>query len=132
MIKANELRIGNIIQDKIELETRLVVFKLEDGIITCGSEDFSYPYMADTLKGIPLTEKVLHECRCIRGNDEAMWRNPYGIWLTQIADSSRFYITGLRIGHSIGFLHELQNVTFCLTGEELFAWPVSKDLKVVR
>jgi hypothetical protein len=54
MIQASELRVGNIISDIIGLEKHLVVYKIEYGIITCGNDDFNYPYLAESLKPIRL------------------------------------------------------------------------------
>ena len=113
MIQANELRIGNFIQDIISLEKNLVVYKIEDGIITGGDEDFNYPYLAETVKGIELTPDILDKIR----------------WGGYIKFSIGSYFRIDDVGHllyrsdysgvNINYLHQLQNLYYLLRGSEL-------------
>ena len=130
MINANELRIGNYLQDEIELEKMLPVFKIEPGIITCGDEDFTYPYLAETLKPIPLTPEILEKAGY-------QYRNEHrgGGAIMDHADGQSIGIRregGLRMllawKAPIDYLHQLQNLHFALTGTELSITPSSEGL----
>jgi len=118
MIQANELRIGNNVQDVGVLEKNLTVYKLENGIIVCGDEGFSYPYLSEHLQGIPLTHDVFINC---------------GFTFLEIGRTERYKLNRLYINHAkcfggyfkyghftkIKYLHQLQNLYFALTGQEL-------------
>lgn len=126
MIKASELRVGNVIQDAISLETNLIVFKIEDGIITCGDDDFSYPYLTESLIPIPLSEEVLLACGFeIVNNDLTFVAKPNGnchiVFIKEI-DEYMVSVTGafgmVQLPR-INSLHELQNLYYALTKTEL-------------
>lgn len=124
-MKASELRIGNWVQGQSLSIPRLHI--QHDGkLMLTGYGIDAIERGLLSVSPIPLTPEILEQCGCIRGNDKTMWRNPYGVWLTQIADSQRFYVSGFRAGHSIGYLHEFQNVTFSLTGQELVYSPIKE------
>ncbi len=116
MVNARELRIGNAIWDqrrgKIKWVNHRVINDLE-----------SHPNPLE-YTGIPLTEEILlKRCCCYQGEDKEMWRNPQGVWITRIAPNplfiDEFFIEGFKRGHTIKYLHQFQNATFVLTGEEL-------------
>lgn len=119
-IRANELRIGNILQDAIRLEKALIVYKIEPEVIVCGSEDFNYPYLVEMLDPIPLTPEILEKAgfQTIDMNDLGLyislkisrdiglnWNNK-SIWIGE-------YNT------KVVYLHQLQNIYFALAGKEL-------------
>ena len=118
----NELRIGNHVSDIIDLENFLTVVRIDDGIITCGNEDFKHTYLSEQLKPIPLTPEVLRGCGFIHEivNDDN------GL------DGDSIYKKGkivfMHTEHdwywdndfpAIKYLHQLQNLFYSLVGEEL-------------
>lgn len=73
-----------------------------------------------SLSGIPLTPDVLHKA----GFDDSLTKGELILYLDQgfiVYDGKEcfFEIDGDRIGKEIKYLHQLQNLYFALTGEEL-------------
>lgn len=117
MIKANELRIGNWINYK-SVPTSVTMVgqygiqsKTEDTLINA---KFSTP----DLKPIPLTPEILYQC--------GFELFPWG-WVSNVANKRSLRITAFhflfeREGQTslkIESLHQLQNLFFALTGEDL-------------
>lgn len=130
MIKANELRIGNKVTDEWyeSFKTIITVESINDkGINLAIEDDGNYPECAqtwiepedrlDNLFGIPLTEEILLRCgfeKVDQGYDKK------GIFISEylgypIYNPFGDYIDSAPCAH----LHELQNLYFALTGEEL-------------
>lgn len=146
MINAAELRLGNRLSDMANLEINLIVYKIEDGIITCGDKDFDYPYLAETLKPIPLTEDILLKCGFEKKGSEGWFHkdyiafdlgdegvdeldhrylmHPVEISINTSSFRANIYNTmddeqGATPKVKIKTLHQLQNLYFALTGQEL-------------
>lgn len=122
IMEAKELRIGNYVyyQGNVEkcfsLRNSGVDFyrgKTKNGIITQG-------YVYDAIQPIPLTEEILLKCGFIRRwNAPAMLIN-YGelqsVFTINIVKNEFYFTYGdLQVKH----LHQLQNLYFALTNEEL-------------
>ena len=111
MIKANELRIGNWVNDKI-------------GLVTIGEN--GKINFADVYEPIPLTPEILEKCgfktnklqnlfKRVKEKTEGMKSE---IHLGDYYDERKYYyLVGLNI--RIIYLHQLQNLYFALTNEEL-------------
>lgn len=138
MINANELRIGNLVSNEFyeHFKTKIEVFSINDKGINLEIEDdikwyeivnrFIAPeYTFEKLYGIPLTEEWLLNF----GFDEvySSWYrirydhtcNFIGFDISKTDDKS---MEGLRYYENyvkIKYVHQLQNLFFALTGEEL-------------
>jgi hypothetical protein len=114
MIKANELRVGNWITSQYKEKP----FKVTGGLIAAmddGMDEYS-------LEGIPLTPEILG-----RAGFEEIYKSP--MHTTFYKDKISYYfwhktnkqyadMGGNQYDH-IKHLHQLQNLYFALTGEEL-------------
>jgi hypothetical protein len=102
MIKANELRVGNWIASQYKEKP----FKVTGGLIAAmddGMDEYS-------VEGIPLTHKILNDAGFnIVGDD-----NFKGI-IYEIENTDEWQYNSTKLKH----LHQLQNLYFSLTGEEL-------------
>jgi hypothetical protein len=133
-MKANELRIGNIIQRKlissyvgehtpmvltVRGTTKGGICIVDDGFVVCESE----------YEGIPLTEEWLVKFGCVRGHKKNYyWRSHLLFELFNITslDNGFKIIAGrltkgciLCISEEIQYVHQLQNLYYALTGAEL-------------
>lgn len=127
MINPNELRIGNYIQDIISLEVDLIVYKIEDGIITCGDEGFHYPYLAESVKGIILSNEILEKV----GFKKINHIHGYSFYSLNSSKVNGCHIDiypektswmSYSVNHC-KYLHQLQNLYYSITGNELqVAW----------
>lgn len=143
-MNAKELRIGNYVQDVEEIEKMLPVYGIESNYIRCGDSAYSYPYLPEHLKGIPLTPKLLEKCGFentgMYENEKRVsdcWAMPYK---RQIEDESRqrifivpYPLTEIKYAFSvenaendfriaiaaIQYLHQLQNLYYALTNTDL-------------
>lgn len=120
MIQSSELRIGNYID--FECSNTVESFHCSEGKITAIHTDHVYVNTIKVprlgmLKTIPLTEEWLLKCgfNKISINYE---KRGIAIWYSS---QSRSYV--FRYGHQsetiIEYVHQLQNLYFALTGEEL-------------
>jgi hypothetical protein len=116
-MKTNEVRLGNLFKDKLtgailevdEIRRETVFFQTKSGPLPDGWE----------AGPIPLTPELLELCGFIRSN----WVEHKGqkvfilreIFEIEI-DKGKFFFEGWELK---GTLHELQNLFFGLTGEEL-------------
>lgn len=106
MVKANELRIGNWVIDNIT--------KAHGQVNHISNKD------DDIYTPIILTDEILLKCRFKYQNilKKIYFKN---VWLfnrfriNETADNGIFYYKELKVDS----LHKLQNLYFCLTGEEL-------------
>lgn len=108
MIKANELRIGNLVNRQ---GSELIV----NGCDIKWFQEDSY----NGLEPIPLTEEILLKCGFKLAIDENIYTLHDTIELTQTDYGNSFYFMGNFIKSDIKHLHQLQNLYFALTGEEL-------------
>lgn len=147
-MKASELRIGNWVTDEFwdSFKTHIKVESIDDkGINSIIQDDGNYPECAqrwiepvcffDQLKGIPLTPEILEKCgfekRIINNafNEYFLPCTPAGYkneWILRYRDYDNN--PGLEFApkldgsiHSFpcNSLHQLQNLYWCLVGEEL-------------
>lgn len=117
-MKPNELRFGNIVYAKNEIETiigierqRVVVFA--NGMIN--GEGVEYK----DIKGIPLTADLLRRFGFTAIEDSNYYDDQYGNQLYFKGDSAIWVFNSHPIRHDIKYLHELQNIYYALIGAEI-------------
>lgn len=124
MIKANDLRAGNIVASKTHniLKTAIEGFTPQGIVFLRGVSTYD---MLSNLEPIPLTPEILEKCRAITravdisfepDNDET-----FVIEADQNTVGEYYYSAGegCRFSRNIKYLHELQNLYFAIVGEEL-------------
>jgi hypothetical protein len=115
-MKASELRIGNILHytddERLKPEIRNKPFYIVADDILYLSEnpdwEFIYP--------IPLTEEILLRCGFKHDCDLINMLCKNGIWFNRKNMEASFLSSKLI---KIKYLHQLQNICYALTGEEL-------------
>lgn len=120
MIQANELRLGNLVQDK-KGKTISIHNINNNGRINQG---FSPSHLIDTLSGIALTESILYKVGFYKADHTdpfggllvKLWEG-YSLRLRRVEFKWTLDFYGLEI--QINYLHQLQNLYFALTGTEL-------------
>jgi hypothetical protein len=133
MINANELRVGNWVNDELYGDFQIVgLINFKDGNQSAFKSLEYYPQSQDTdkLNPIPLTEEWLLKF----GFEESIKSNSYRIlsskneWIiaAQMSTDKKCCKIGLPIDFRIDqymthihFVHQLQNIYFALTNEEL-------------
>ena len=124
-MKANELRIGNWINDNGYNSIIGVIDSHYHAIQISGS-----PRMIalETIEPIPLTEEWLIKFGFdLQTDDEdepdnlckTYWSNDKLDYINYDSKENEFIIMGYSLGIKIYFIHQLQNIYFVLTGEEL-------------
>jgi hypothetical protein len=103
----NELRIGN----KIYYNGKVSTIDLMDFVLIKESDEEQLRYY----KPIPLTEDILIKAGFERINNKYRFKKGWH-WIT--IDNCSLYINDKQIV-LIDYLHQLQNLYFALTGEEL-------------
>lgn len=124
-MKASELRLGNYLQSKNRIVTVTKIYDI--GNIGIGSGD-PYFIFGETpcLKAIPLTKEWLLKFG-FKFAVDSYYFNGFCIWETECGDDkgneSIGYFYELRercmMDRHIQYVHQLQNLYFALTGEEL-------------
>ena len=129
MIKANELRIGNIIN--YQGVKKIVNSLSSESIDVCylaNYGEFKYPNTPiEHIKPIPLTEELLLKCgfisRSFKMSDISIKKDTNLYTLVYDLIKSECYLdldfTFMTLDNEIKYLHQLQNLYFALTGEEL-------------
>ena len=119
-MKVFELRIGNWIEgvDGICQITEI----LKNGVNVTNPDD-TPPHYFDWIEPIPLTEEWLLKFGFenkgrILSSDVISYVNKFGAEVRHYTEY-RFFIPELRTGIWIQYIHQLQNLYFALTGEEL-------------
>lgn len=111
-MKAEELRIGNYYaiaeNDGIKYKQVKWLINSSNGFFS-GDDNLTY-----AAKSIPLTEEWLRRFEYDKTN-EIEWQGHYH----QIEELSQGLFTDKRYGIVIKYVHQLQNLYFALTGEEL-------------
>lgn len=130
MINATELRIGNRLEQGIVNHIGYTEGYFRCGILEnkyCSKMDF---YKYDELTPIPLTEEILLKCGfkyipcpiCGQGQwaGMAIWSliTPSGNYITLRGNINHIKVIYPH-GTAILYLHQLQNLYWCLVGEEL-------------
>lgn len=111
MLKANELRIGNVIRLQHLTQPLIVEMISNDEVATNRSFLFISAYEA-----IPLTEEILLNCGFGKKN-YSMMCHIYSNGKFEIQNNFTIYFQSKWI--KLECLHQLQNLYFALTGEEL-------------
>ena len=123
MINANELRIGNLVEYKItdkfdERKEWWEVSKID-------ADDIHWLSKVDTndddFRAIPLTEEWLLKCGFVENCYQDRFENKFiHVECNKIRGKTELWIEN--IPH-IKYIHQLQNLYFALTGEELQITP---------
>jgi hypothetical protein len=129
MIKANELRIGNYIQvggntiDTCQTYKPNKVTAYVINAIVEENEERGDDYILSVWQPIKLTEDILIKCgfsKWLDLDEEEYWRNEIELREFYFGDNDSnngFYYDAESV--HVKYLHELQNLFFALTGEEL-------------
>ena len=118
-MKANELRIGNLLQDKISKTLLRVTELTEKNIITYVVDRNMFPLKEGwSLEPVPLTEDILLKCGAIKDNSDfggyiIYFPNGNGMRIKDNKWSTQHIVVELK------YLHQLQNLYFALTNTEL-------------
>ena len=130
-MKANEFRLGNLIYSPIEKEiVKLVAIEQGNRPITLGKMGTSSFSGFDCLEPIPLTEEWLLKLGLqireitVDGKQQKHYSDFRNIAIEVL--SKDYLMLGLHKGHEhiepirrVEYLHQLQNLYWCLCGEEL-------------
>jgi hypothetical protein len=115
-MKANELRIGNHIYVYPNMKLQTVIDVLCDGVNTFDSECVSY----DHILGIPLTEEWLLRFRFEKNNNNQFILMKGSVDILFNKDLNSWTCDGINFSINMTeHVHQLQNLYFALTGEEL-------------
>ena len=120
MIAAEHLRRGNWLQDGLFYMGYFQVKEIyEDNV---KSSDFIIPY--SDLKGIELTEEILIKCgfQIAAGGisyDKDKLSIYFGDTILSGPNGRTYFNSWAILEHTPKYLHELQNLYFCLVGKEL-------------
>ena len=70
---------------------------------------------------IPLTPEILVQwCGCSKHTTEKdMYQNKVGLWIVKVEGKEEYFMRGFSPLHTIKYLHEFQNVSYCNSGEEM-------------
>jgi len=139
MVKASELRIGNLVTDEFfdSFKTFIKVESINDkGINLEITDDCNWSELAQhfitpeyefsQLRGISLTEEILLKCGFEKnGRDYENCSNNGIVFEIRFVSDCFYLVTQEEWGYN-GFLylHQLQNLYFALTGEELNIKPL--------
>ncbi|WP_312306205.1 hypothetical protein [Chryseobacterium sp.] len=130
-MKAKDLRIGNLLRDKVS-KTELEVTELTRGdIVTYVIDRSKYPLKEGwAIEPIPLTEEWLLKFG-LKGGFKAIDRyenkilridfnsiQDLALWISEDEDTTNEMDTVFNL-RNIKFVHQLQNLYFTLTGNEL-------------
>jgi len=112
MIKANELRIGNWYNFKNPMGDTFTPSIFDFWTEAIGFEAYGEP--------IPLTPEILEKCGFKKSENEKFFKRDFYILVID-EDGSYAFGTDTYDGYftDIKYLHQLQNLYFALTGEEL-------------
>jgi len=123
MIKATELRIGNKLLYTISGEPLRVGEVTQLYMAEGGGGAIDYHYPLSWAKPISLTPEILEACGFIKFKKN-VWRKGQLQWYSHLAylkneDTDECYY----IPTIVDYLHQLQNLYYALTGEELIYNP---------
>lgn len=119
MIKASELRIRNWLLPSLSKNPAQINGMF---IRQCEANE-QQGRVVDNWSGIPITREILEKCGFVYADDATAYRvfsrQPY--LFSVCVTGKEFHLFGGQwpIGKSFKYLHELQNLFFALTGEEL-------------
>jgi hypothetical protein len=124
-MKANELRVGNLFTSRVPVEVSWIEKQrtnLGKDIYQCNRHTFSYEHEKGLFCGIPLTKEWIKRLGFERNKDgDYVWYKyiisfscDKPIWFGQHGCCQQETIR-----EGIQYVHQLQNLYFALTGEEL-------------
>jgi len=117
MIKSNELRIGNWVECEDMRYQVIDIYSVADKV--CISYGVTVPL--DYIEGMPLSPKILDKCgfkETPRGIEIEGWL-PYLVCRKSENTGAVWYQVFNVADCTIKYVHQLQNLYFALTGEEL-------------
>ena len=121
MIDARELRIGNHVLDVHERVA--IISTISDASVRLSSRNYHYDsFNCSEIRPIPLTEEILMRCGAENLINSATGRTSFDIGSLMFEnEEGGFCVFGSEwtIGKPFYYLHQLQNLYFALTGEEL-------------
>jgi len=129
-IESKELRIGNYVKCPLD-ETFLKVTTLKNKLIIASKgENINY----NAIEPFPLTEEILLKCGFVEGDNK--WFNE--MYYTDCKEATELFVISFNLvsnrlaiyeidmedtciftGKKVYYLHQLQNLFYALTGEEL-------------
>lgn len=129
-MKATELRIGNYIQwedESNDLAEVIGIYEPKEKLLQGGywlnikTNNEIYPAMIDEFVGIELTEQWLKDFGFTQSDDDWDWwidwsKERETFKACKYIDSNSYAVIGLG---DFKYVHQLQNLYFALTGEEL-------------
>jgi len=127
MILANELRVGNLVTynpvavDEGTLITPLAISCVDNQVGVILDDGFTNCYTWDEILPIPLTPDILEKCSpylldwFCEGSFKVVKDESYG-WCMKVRNAS--HTKEIEFGY-FKYLHQLQNLYFALTGQEL-------------
>jgi hypothetical protein len=122
-MKANELRVSNILKQGVVMEIHS-----SDAIMSVDGLMASNKMPLEILEPIPLTPEILEQCGFVRVDNKFYhnWqlRDSDGSYSVQERDDTYFFSNdysdaGCYVLTDIKYLHELQNIYWCLAHKEL-------------
>lgn len=114
-MKSTELRIGNLAQDE-NGNIGIVVAINDERAVLDGVGDC---WLGSEIKPIPLTEEILLKCGFITNSGRVFFKDNIG-YEFGVTNRAVYKIDdGFILFKHIKHLHQLQNLYFALTGEEL-------------
>jgi hypothetical protein len=129
MIQANELRLGNYILHKVNNRITMVKCSVEHfNLLSSGDSSTMFP--------VQLKATVLEQCGFIENKDYALLPTAHEYFLTIPVSGNnkneivayiksnnecfcRAIVNGLVVSNSVYYLHQLQNLYYSLTGNEM-------------
>jgi len=119
MIKANQLRIGNAVCDPIGLDKMVSIEVLQN--IRKGLKYTGIPISPDILEKCGLKKELFEMSGC------EVWHVPNTLWRVarSYRDENEYKLWHERISpptwnlKTLAYLHELQNIIYALTGNEI-------------
>lgn len=125
-MKASELRIGNWIQSR-GLTREFHAWQVTSEDIPLIEDN---AYMEDQYRGIPLTEEWLNKFGFWRREGSNVWQNATGNYRYCVHQTGMLHAFDVRSSdngsyfiNTPKYVHQLQNLYFALTGEELTVQP---------
>jgi hypothetical protein len=140
MIKANELRLGNYFLLKGKPKKVKHIWPYGVGIPTEEGDDWTQVLEIEDIEPIPLTREILEKARFEKNRDNdfiismaldfhlSISFYPDGAFPILIKDSEMYNGEAQMVPlNRLDYLHQLQNLYFALTGEELTLDLCTKD-----
>lgn len=126
-MKANELRVGNLISHNKTTQEVISIFTYIDNTPTLMCAPFERETEITEFEPIPLTEEWLGKFGFVLQTDDSdepdnlcktFWSIPTKDYFNFDSEFNSFIHCGMELCR-VDFIHQLQNLYFALTGEEL-------------